>query len=218
MNTRIMLGAAVAAAAAVLAFTQLQPTQMPAGHDMSKMDQTASASDGSTKAYGAVMDNMMKSMTMTPSGIPDQDFANAMIPHHQGAIDTARVEMQFGKDPEMLKLADAVIKAQTGEIAFMHDWLSKSKLTAADAVPDSAKANSAAMGQMMKTMMVPYTGNADIDFAKGMIPHHQGAIDMAHVALQYGKDPEIKKLAQGVVSAQEGEIAMMQQWLTVHDK
>ena len=218
MNMKVLLGAAAAGAIGVFALMQLQSTQMPAGHDMSKMEQPASTADGSTKAYGAVMDNMMKSMMMTPSGIPDQDFAKGMIPHHQAAIDMAKVEKQFGKDPDMLKLADAVIAAQTGEISFMTDWLGKSKLTAADAVPDSAKSNGAVMNTMMKNMMVPYTGNADVDFAKGMIPHHQGAIDMAKVVLQYGKDPEIKKLAEGVVAAQEGEIAMMQQWLTVHAK
>jgi uncharacterized protein (DUF305 family) len=216
MNMKILLGAAAAGAIGVFALMQLQSTQMPAGHDMSKMQQPASTAERSTKAFGAVMDSMMKSMMMTPSGIPDQDFAKGMIPHHQGAIDMAKVEKQFGKDPEMLKLADAVIAAQAGEISFMNDWLAKSKLTVADAVPDSAKANGAAMDAMMKNMMVPYSGNADVDFAKGMIPHHQGAIDMAKVVLQYGKDAEIKKLAEGVVSAQEGEIAMMKQWLAAH--
>ncbi len=218
MKNKVVLSAAIVAAAAVFAFTQMQTAHMPAGHDMSKMDQAASANDGSAKAYGAVMDTMMKSMMMTPSGIPDQDFAIGLIPHHQAAIDMAKVEKQFGKDPDMLKLADAVIAAQTGEIGFMNDWLGKSKLTAADAVPDSAKANAAVMNTMMKNMMVPYSGNADIDFAKGMIPHHQGAIDMAKVVLQYGKDSEIKKLAEGVVSTQEAEIATMKQWLVVHDK
>jgi uncharacterized protein (DUF305 family) len=218
MNNKVVLGAAIVAAGAVFAFTQMQSGQMPAGHDMSKMEQTASTGEGSTKAFGAVMDGMMKGMMMTPSGIPDQDFVKGMIPHHQGAIDMAKVEKQYGKDPEMLKLADAVIGAQTGEITFMNAWLGKSKLTAADAVPDSVNANNAAMSQMMKNMMVPYSGNTDIDFAKGMIPHHQGAIDMAKVVLQYGKDPEIKKMAEGVVSAQEAEIAAMKQWLAVHDK
>ena len=85
-----------------------------------------------------------------------------------------------------------------------------------DAVPTATTSNDAykiAMDKMMAEMMVPYTGNADVDFAKGMIPHHQGAIDMAKVVLQYGKDPEIRKLAGAVVAAQESEITFMQNWL-----
>ncbi len=67
--------------------------------------------------------------------------------------------------------------------------------------------------KMHAAMEIDYTGNADVDFIRGMIAHHQGAIDMARVVLDHGQDPEVKKLAQGIIAAQEGEIKWMQDWL-----
>ncbi|TPI30928.1 DUF305 domain-containing protein [Mesorhizobium sp. B3-2-1] len=75
----------------------------------------------------------------------------------------------------------------------------------------------AAMDKMHTDMMASqYTGNADVDFVRGMIPHHQGAIAMAKVELANGKGPEIRKLAEGVIAAQEAEIKQMQDWLAAY--
>ncbi len=71
----------------------------------------------------------------------------------------------------------------------------------------------AANEKMHRDMAITFTGEVDADFVRGMIPHHQGAIDMAKVTIAFGKDPEIRKLAEEVVKAQEAEIAFMRSWL-----
>jgi hypothetical protein len=68
---------------------------------------------------------------------------------------------------------------------------------------------SAAIARMHAAMDVPFTGDADRDFARMMIPHHQGAIDMALVELRYGKDERLKRLAQEIIVEQQQEIAVM---------
>ena len=80
----------------------------------------------------------------------------------------------------------------------------------------SSQAFAAANAKMHHDMTFPFTGKADVDFVKGMIAHHQGAIDMAKIELQYGKDPDIRKLAQGIIRAQEQEITQMKAWLQKH--
>ena len=74
----------------------------------------------------------------------------------------------------------------------------------------------AAMEKMHTNMSVAYTGDADVDFVRGMLPHHQGAVDMAKVELAYGKDPEVRKLAENVISSQQKEIEFMDAWLRAH--
>lgn len=77
----------------------------------------------------------------------------------------------------------------------------------------ASQAFAAANARMHQGMAITFTGDADVDFTKGMIAHHQGAIDMAKVVLQHGKDEKIRKLAEDIVKAQEAEIALMTDWL-----
>ena len=82
----------------------------------------------------------------------------------------------------------------------------------------ATKAFKSANDRMHGDMAITFSGNVDVDFIKGMMPHHQGAIDMAKVILGFGKDPEIRKLAESVIKAQEAEIAQMDAWLKAKGK
>lgn len=89
---------------------------------------------------------------------------------------------------------------------------------AAAAAPASTKAFQAANDRMHAGMDIAFTGDADIDFALGMIPHHQGAIDMARVVLDHGRDPELRRLAGEIIAAQEQEIGFLRAWLAARGR
>lgn len=74
-----------------------------------------------------------------------------------------------------------------------------------------------AMTKMHTSMQMGSSGNSDVDFMRGVIPHHQGAIDMARIALANSSDPVVRKLATEIVEAQKTEISLMQRWLTTHE-
>ncbi|MCH8531816.1 MAG: DUF305 domain-containing protein [Saccharospirillum sp.] len=163
------------------------------------------------ESHQRMMDDMHQ---MTLSGDADHDFVRGMIPHHQGAIDMAEVLLAQGSDAQLLELGEEIITAQQAEIEQMEQWL-------ADYGPARPGPNSNAIRagydrinqKMMRDMDMAPTGNVDRDFVLGMIPHHEAAIDMARLLLQYSEDQELRELAEAVIREQEREIHFMHSWL-----
>lgn len=173
----------------------------------------ASMPAGTGNDMQRIMDDMMKEMhAAKPSGNPDRDFAAMMIAHHQGAIDMAQVELSSGTNAEMRKLAEGIVAAQEKEIAEMQRIMAA--LPEGD-VNANAAAYDALMGSMsgMMSSHPSPTGNTDIDFVQAMIPHHEGAVAMAKVELQHGRDEKLKAMAQQMVDDQTREIAEMKAWI-----
>jgi len=189
------------------------------------------APSDAARAYSEANAKMHTDMAIAYSENADVDFVRGMIPHHQGAIDMARVVQKHGKHAEVRKLAAEIIGAQQKEIAWMQDWLSRPAHALIAMVeshdhgeghpePESAagKGFFAANEKMHRDMDIAFSDDADVDFVRGMIPHHQGAIDMAKVVLEHGTDAEVKTLATAIVAAQETEIAWMRDWLKKRGK
>lgn len=164
---------------------------------------------------------LMMSMDLGPADESfDLRFIDAMIPHHEGAVAMAQETLQKSNRPEIKQLAQAIIDAQEKEISELKEWRTGWYPSAGD----EPMMYSAEMGHMMpmteemrsSMMMNEDLGAADdqfdLRFINAMIPHHQGAIEMAQQALEKSDRPEIQELAQTIIDSQQQEIDQMQQW------
>ncbi|MEH2458773.1 DUF305 domain-containing protein [Nostoc sp.] len=177
-------------------------------------------SDKQQMNHGSSMNHSM-GMDLGPADANfDLRFIDAMIPHHQGAVEMAKEAQQKSKRPEIKKLADNIIKSQNQEITQMKQWRQAWYPKAGDKpmVYDSQMGHMMEMSSdQMKTMMMSQDLGAadaefDLRFINAMIPHHEGAVTMAQDTLSKSKHPEIKQLAQEIIKAQNTEIKQMQQW------
>jgi uncharacterized protein (DUF305 family) len=146
-------------------------------------------------------------MALETNGQPyDQAFIDNMVPHHEGAVEMARIELAKGKRAEVKRLAARIVSAQNSEIERMKEW--RHEWFGDNSTP-------AEMPMSMPGMDVEAVRNAkevDRAFVEMMIPHHESAIAMATDARTKGAHAEIRDLAAAIVSDQESEIAQMKAW------
>ncbi|KLT73298.1 hypothetical protein PL75_03505 [Neisseria arctica] len=187
-----------------------QPASMHNGYHIQK-----NGTAPHIQAYLQSMEHMHHGMNQAAYiANPDAAFNAGMIPHHQGAVAMAEIELKYGQDPTMRKLAKNIIAAQKAEIETMSNWLKQHPTT----TPPSGKAyphTQAYLGLNQHHAMADAAKHPDPDiaFAQAMIPHHQGAIDMAEIQLRYGTNPATRKLAESIIAAQRPEIDLMRNWL-----
>lgn len=214
---------ATAASSSHATSTHASMTQAQSMHHMASAVDTQSQMQSQTQpphimAYMDIMNKMHQAMSAgVQAKNADVGFAKGMIPHHEGAIAMAKVELQYGKDAEMKALAQKIVDAQQSEISVMQNWLDKNEASQ----PAASNAKEITQAYQQKDMsnhdaMMQGTmdANPDVAFAKGMIPHHQGAIDMATIEQTYGKNPAMLTLAKQIKQAQTPEIKQMQDWLS----
>jgi uncharacterized protein (DUF305 family) len=224
-------GVSIAMFGACLLFTFALPSQVVA-HEVHSAVQppTAAVHDEAPflKENDTAMIKMMNDMEIKPTGDVDRDFVALMSPHHQGAIEMAQAELQYGRNQKLLRIAQGIVVEQLQEIAAMRlaigepaspTWATNEgrdvpatnpshKANPGGDTPFLSRSNTA-MDKMMTDMAVKPTGDVDHDFVAMMVPHHQGAIDMAQAELQYGQNPRLKTIAQEIIVDQMQEIALM---------
>ncbi len=171
-----------------------------------------------SKPRSAERGHMMADGTMMGQSI-DQHFIVQMIPHHEGAIEMAKMALERSKRPEMLSLANDIIEAQTREINDMTSWY---KEWFGSAPPEGGMGMGGRGGGMMHMGGMTgdlddlkATSDAEFDrvFIQQMIPHHEMAVMMASMLAASTERDEMKTLADNIITSQSREIEMMRSWL-----
>lgn len=168
--------------------------------------------------YKSILQVMKKKMDSAPkTGDSSLDFLYEMIPHHEAAVSMAENVLKYGSDDQVKKLAMKIVQEQLKGIAQMEALLTKLKKNPqVDKAKEAEylKGYNAAHKQMMEAMeRIKPTGNIDKDFLEEMLPHHEGAINMASNILKYTNNEEVKAISQKIITDQQPQLKEMKQLL-----
>jgi uncharacterized protein (DUF305 family) len=150
----------------------------------------------------------------------DLRFIDAMIVHHEGAITMAEAALANSEREEICQLAEAIVAAQTTEIAQMQEWRqtwypnasSEPVMYHAEMNHDMPMSKDMAAAMRMDVDLGAADDEFDLRFINAMIPHHEGALAMAEDLKAKSSRPEMQTLATDIISAQQAEIDQMKAW------
>lgn len=170
-----------------------------------------------TRAMGRMQDEMKIGMGYND---PDTAFAKSMLGHHRGAVDMAQIQLRYGTDLTLRKLAQDIIDTQQPKIDTIRRWLA-SHPDVARPKPDT-QAMQQAYSEDIKAMYEEMATGlnspiADLAFARTVLPLNIGAVDMALTQLKYGSDAEMRQLALQIINTQQPNIKTIQNWLAMQD-
>lgn len=176
----------------------------------------ASTVDHNAMGHGnAASHSEMRSSPKAASAPYDLQFIDTMSIHHQGAVDMSMLAESRAQHPELKELAANIIGDQEREIAKMSEWRDTWFAEKPKAINMEFPGMSHGMGGMDLKKLESLKGNEfDIEFIRQMIPHHEGAVEMAKHLQKQDSHAELKELAGDIISAQELEIKQMREWLS----
>ena len=154
---------------------------------------------------------MARQMVMENGKYSDKAFIDAMVPHHQGAIEMAQVALKHAEHEEIKELSRNIVSTQQAEIEELKS-IKQEEFGTSNVPMEMSQEQMRSMGMMMDPQELANREPFDKAFIDAMIPHHQSAIEMAEVAYQKSENPRINELAQNIVSAQKREIEQMRRW------
>lgn len=181
------------------------PSEDTTGGEMAEME----GMDGG-ETTSEDMAAMSREIVAPKGKYSDRSFIDAMVPHHEGAVDMAQMALKRAEHPEIANLAEEIITAQRSEVE-LFGKIREREYGSSESKMEMNEQNMRAMG-MSEPGKLANAETFDEAFIDEMIPHHESAIAMAEVAHKNTDDPEIREIAGDIVSAQEREIEQMKRW------
>lgn len=174
---------------------------------MSGMDRDSGEMKGMKEGSGG----MASEMVMKDGKYSDERFIDAMIPHHEGAVEMAEVGLKNAEHEEIKQLSEEIISAQQAEIEELKS-IKQEEFGSSEAPMKMGMEEMEGMGMMMDPQSLADQNPFDKAFIDNMTPHHQSAIEMAEVAAENTDNERIESLATDIIKGQERELSQMKQW------